>query len=252
MNKEVNKKEVLKETFKIILNKPIILLPMIILVLFSRLQDYLARSYIDIPDNIKSIEDLMPVLPSILAYFIISSILLCIIYAIIEGIYTVIIKNILENKDVNLGTASGLASKRASVLITSGILLGFMIMAGTLFFIIPGLLFTIWYFYTIPFIMFENRGVLDGMKASKEFARNKKSNTIYFLTIPFLYLFLGSSIAGVVLYRVPMAYYAINIVLDSIIFTWYSIIPVYVYLKEFGVERDSTGLEHDIWGIEER
>ena len=75
MNKEVNKKEVLKETFKIIRSKPIILLPMIILVLFSRLQDYLARSYIDIPDKIKSIEDLMPVLPSILAYFIISSIL---------------------------------------------------------------------------------------------------------------------------------------------------------------------------------
>ncbi len=134
MNKEVNKKEVLKESFKIIRSKPIILLPMIILVLFSRLQDYLARSYIDIPDNIKSIEDLMPVLPSILAYFIISSILLCIIYVIIEGIYTVIIKNILENNDVNLGTASGLASKRTSVLITAGILLGFMIMAGILFF----------------------------------------------------------------------------------------------------------------------
>ena len=236
MNKEVNKKEVLKESFKIIRSKPIILLPMIILVLFSRLQDYLARSYIDIPDNIKSIEDLMPVLPSILAYLIISSILLCIIYAIIEGIYTVIIKNILENKDVNLGTASGLTSKKAPILIASGFLIGLMISAGTLLLIIPGIYFTIWYFYTIPFIMLENRGVLDGMKASKEFARNKKSNTIYFLTIPFLYLFLGSSIAGVVLYRVPMAYYAITIVFDSIIFTWYSVIPVYVYLKEFGAE----------------
>jgi hypothetical protein len=131
MNKEVNKTEVLNETFKIIRSKPIILLPMIILVLFSRLQDYLARSYIDIPDNIKTIEDLMPVLPSILAYFIISSILLCIIYAIIEGIYTVTIKNIFENKDVNLGTASRLASKKASLLIAAGLLIGVMISAGT-------------------------------------------------------------------------------------------------------------------------
>ncbi len=217
---------------------------MIILVLFSRLQDHLARSYIDIPDNIKSIEDLMPVLPSILAYLIISSILLCIIYAIIEGIYSVIIKNMFDNKDVNLGTASGLASKKASILIAAGLLIGMMISAGTLLLIIPGIYFTIWYFYTIPFIMLENRGVLDGMKASKEFASNKKSNTINFLTIPFLYLFLASSITGVVLFRVPMAYYAINIVLDSIIFTWYSVIPVYVYLKEFGVERDSTGVEN--------
>src|SRR5660397_187024 len=194
MNHEINAKEVLNETFKIIRSKPIILLPMVILVLFSRLQDYLARSYIEIPDNIKSIEDLMPVLPSILAYFIISSILLCIIYAIIEGIYTVTIKNIFENKDVNLGTASGLASKKASLLIAAGLLIGVMISAGTLFLIIPGMYFTIWYFYTIPF----------------------------------LYLFLGSSIAGIVFYRVPIAYYVINIVLDSIIFTWYSVIPVYV------------------------
>lgn len=243
MNKEVNKKEVLNETFKIIRNKPIILLPMIILVLFSRLQDYLARSYIDIPNNIKSIEELIPFLPLIFGYLIISSILLCIIYVIIEGIYTVIIKNILENKDVNLGNASGFALNKASILISAGLLIGIMITVGTLFFIIPGLLFTIWYFYAIPFIMIENRGVLDGIKASKEFASNKKSNTIYFLTIPFLYLFLASFIAGVVLYKVPMVYYAINIVLDSIIFTWYSVIPVYVYLKEFGVGRNSTGVE---------
>lgn len=236
MKKEINAREVLKETFKIIQNKPIILLPMIILVLFDRLQGYLASSYIDIPDNIISIEDLMPILPSILAYFIISSIVLYLIYAIGEGIYTVLIKNILENKDVSLITASGLASKKAPILIAAGLLIGLMVCAGTLLLIIPGMYFTIWYFYTIPFIMLENRGVLDGMKASKEFARNKKSNTIYFLTIPFLYLFLGSSIAGVVFYRVPIAYYAINSVLYSVIFTWYSIIPAYVYLKEFGGE----------------
>jgi uncharacterized membrane protein len=148
----------------------------------------------------------------------------------------VTIKNIFEKKDLNLGTASGLASKKASLLIAAGLLIGVMISAGTLLLIIPGIYFTIWYFYTIPFIMLENRGVLDGMKASKEFARNKKSDTIYFLTIPFLYLFLGSSIAEVVFYKVPMAYYAITIVLDSVVFTWYSIIPAYVYLKEFNAE----------------
>jgi len=89
MNYEINAREVLKGSIKIIRDKPIILLPMIILVLFSRLQDYLARSYIDIPDKIVSIADIMPILPSILTYFIISSIILIIINAIIEGIYSV-------------------------------------------------------------------------------------------------------------------------------------------------------------------
>ncbi|MCZ7401938.1 MAG: hypothetical protein O8C61_06930 [Candidatus Methanoperedens sp.] len=236
MNKEVNAREVLTESFKIILRKPIILLPMIILFIFDRLQGYLASTYIDIPDNIKSIEDLMPVLLSILPYLIISSILIYIIYAIIEGIITVTIKNILENKDVSLITASRLASKKASLLIAAGLIIGLVILAGTLFFIIPGVLFTIWYFYTIPFIMFENRGALDGMEASKAFARNKKSKTIYFLTIPLLFLILGISIAGFIFDTVPMANIAIIILLDSVISTWYSVIPAYVYLKEFGVE----------------
>ena len=240
---EVIAKEVLKGSFKIIRSKPIIFLPMIFLVLFDRLQGYLASKYIDIPAKIASIEELMPFLPSILAYVIVSSILLIIIYTIIEGIYSVTIKNILENKEVNLAAASELASKKASILIAAGILLGSMIMAGTLFFIIPGILFTIWYFYTIPFIMLENRGALDGMKASKEFARNKKSMTIYIMTVPFLFLFLGSSIAGVVFYRVPMAYYAINIVLDTVIYTWYSVIPVYVYLKEFSTKAQPHRIE---------
>ena len=236
MNNEINVRDILKGSFKIILSKPIILLPMIFLVLFDRLQDFLARTYIDIPDKIGSIADLMPVLPSILAYFIIYLNIFIIINIIIEGIYTVTIKNILENKDVDLSTASGFASKKAFVLIAAGILLGFMIIAGTLFFIIPGMLFAIWYFYTIPFIMFENRGVLDGMKASKAFAGNKKSMTIYIMTVPFVFLFLGSTIAGVVFYKVPMAYYSINIALDTFIYTWYSVIPAYVYLKEFGVK----------------
>ena len=236
MNNEINVRDVLKGSFKIILSKPVILLPMIFLVLFDRLQGYLAGKYIDIPDKMGSIADLMPVLPSILAYFIIYSIIFIMIDAIFEGIYTVTIKNILENKEADLATASRLASKKASVLMASGIILGFMITAGTLFFIIPGMLFAIWYFYTIPFIMLENRGVLDGMKASKAFARNKKSMTIYIMTVPILFLFLGSSIAGVVFYRIPMAYYAINIVLDTVVYTWYSVLPAYVYLKEFSAK----------------
>ena len=51
------------------------------------------------------------------------------------------IKNIFENKDVNLGTASGLASKKAPILIAAGLLIGLMISAGTLLLIIPGMLF---------------------------------------------------------------------------------------------------------------
>jgi uncharacterized membrane protein len=136
----------------------------------------------------------------------------------------------------SVATVTEFALKKATVLIATGSLLGFMITAGTLFFIILGMLFAVWYFYTIPFIMFEDRGILDGMKASKEFALANKSMTINIMIIPILYLFIGSFISGVIFYSVPLVNYAIKIALDSVIFAWYTIIPAYIYLKESRAE----------------
>jgi len=70
----------------------------------------------------------------------------------------------------------------------------------------------IWYAYTVPAIILENRGVLDGMSSSKKFARKKKWGTILIMAIPagvtlmgnlvqngiFHFAGNGASVAGIV------------------------------------------------------
>lgn len=233
MSAHINVKEVLEETLRIMLRKPVILLPMVILWLFDRISGILARPFIHLPDNIISLEDLLPTLPSLLTYLIVSSVLIYIMYAVIEGIYPLVTKNILENRDIDLIPAIRFVLKRASTLITAGILIGIIVFAGLLLFIIPGVIFAIWYFYTVPFIVLENRGVLDAMGASKAFASNKRKETIYLFSVPFIMLFLGGLITETLFIAIPGVYMMMNIILDSVIFTWFSVIPAYVYLKYY-------------------
>ncbi len=235
MNNEFNVGEVLRESFNFMIRKPVIVLPMLILFLFERILGLVLPSFIDIPDQIKSIEDIMPVLPSLLTYFIISFVLIYIVfYAIVDGMYPLMVKNIMGNKEIELNNTFSLVLKRAPTLIVASILVSLIVFAGIFLLIIPGVIFGIWYFYTFPFIMLENRGVLDGMRASKAFASDKKLKTFYlFMIWFFIIIFVGFIVdmVGFVFSSIPMAFSTIRIVSDSVLFAWISIIPAHIYLK---------------------
>lgn len=145
--------------------------------------------------------------------------------------YPLIVKNIMGNKEIELNNTFSLVLKRAPTLIVASIIVSLIVFAGIFLLIIPGVIFGIWYFYTFPFIMFENRGVLDGMRASKAFASDKKLKTFYFISVPFMMLFLGGLITNPLFIAIPEVRMIINIILDSVIITWFSVIPAYVYLK---------------------
>jgi len=239
VNKHINVREVLEETFRIMLHKPVILLPMLILWVFDRISGSLLLPFFQIPDKISSFEDLVPYLPSILKYFIIYFCVIFIIYAFIEGIYPPLIKNMLENKNINMLTATRFVFGRALTLIAAGILIGIIVFAGLLFFIIPGLIFAVWYFYAVPYIMLENRGILDAMRASKAFSSDNKTVTFNLFSAPFLLIFIGGFIADVFFIAIPDVRLIINIILNTVVYTWFSVIPPYVYLKYNKMKEDN-------------
>jgi len=163
---------------------------------------------------------------------LISLFLFIIIYPVVEGMYPLMVKNILENKEIELNNAFSLVLKKAQLLITAGILIDLIIFAGILLLIVPGVIFAIRYFYTIPAIMLENHGVLDGMRASKEFARDKKIKTFLFLLIPLLFSLFGDLGTRFVFSSFQIASETARFVFSLIIFTWFAIIPAYVYIKK--------------------
>ncbi|HEY9205763.1 MAG TPA: hypothetical protein VIO58_07550 [Candidatus Methanoperedens sp.] len=245
--KELEVGEVWSGSLSIIWHKPIVLLPIFIVLVFELLLGLLTRSFIVLPEKITSTRDLMPYLPSLLPALFITFILVYIIaYPVFVGMYPLLVKNTVEKKELDLKTAFRSAVKKAPVLISVNIILILVILAGLLFFIIPGVIFSIWYFYAIPVIMLENRSVVNAMKASKTFSRDKKFKTFLIFLIPFLMLvisqFFVRLISAVILFMSGDAMYdilpviaAARAVIDflALLFfiSWLSVIPAYVYLK---------------------
>ena len=227
MNKNFYVGDVLKESFNFIVNKPVILLPMFIALLICQIIDRLTLSSIDISTETASIEDILNLFPLLVAVIFVS----IIIIIVAEGMYPQIIKNMIEKKEIELITAFRHVIQHALPLMAAGILISILVYIGILIFIIPGVLFIIWYFYAVPAIMLENRGALAGMKASKSFADDKKFKTFQVFIIPLLIFFLVNVLAAVVLGLIPMVLETVNLIINSILLTWMSIIPAYIYIK---------------------
>ena len=92
--------------------------------------------------------------------------------------------------------------------------------------IVPGILFLTWYFYTIPAIMLEDRGALDGMSASKAFGRTRKMKTFLIILI-----LLVAGIIGGIIGQIPVAGWIINALISLFLAVWGSVIPAYVYIR---------------------
>jgi hypothetical protein len=206
--------EVCKESFGILLHKPIILLPMLIVIIFDQLL-------------------------GILALFISFVLVYIIAYPIFTGMLTLMVKNILEKKKIEPNVAFKSALNKAPTLIAACFIVGFLFLAGILFFIIPGVIIGIWYFYIIPAIMLENLGVLDGMKASKSFAADKKFKTFLLLLLPLLFftIFYYSRFDVIKVYDVSVfGPTMLKLTSHLIYLTWISVIAVYVYIKWSGLK----------------
>jgi len=226
---EIEVWEALRESFSIILHKPIILLPMLAVSLFSQFADSLIDTFIA-PDQITSLSNITPLLKFGLLFLVIY----IVIYMLVDGMYPLMVKNVLENKEIELSAAFGSVVKKFPSIIVAGILVGLLVGIGIMLFIIPGMIFAIWYFYTIPAIMLEDRGALDGMRASKAFARDKKFNTFLLFLIPMLIIFLVGVFTLPLRLFVPAAEEIVNFILSLVVSTWMSVIPAYVYIKYKG------------------
>jgi len=215
---EFSVREVLGSSFDVIKKKPIVLLPHIITtVVFGVLLFFLMPAAGGV-----SWESLA----ASAGLFFLIVIVAIIVGFIVEGMYPLMVRNVIEGKDVEMSAAFGKAVSRLPSLIGAAILVGLILIAGFALFVIPGIIFLTWYWYTVPAIMLEDRGALDGMSASRRFGRTRKWKTF----LMFLVLII-ISIVGSAFNAIPVAGVVIGTIIGLIIAVWGSIIPAYAYIK---------------------
>ncbi len=149
-----------------------------------------------------------------------------IVYTIVSGMYPLLVKDVINGVSPDLAAAANQAFKKVVSLIAASILVSIIVAIGLVLFIVPGLIFLTWFFYTIPALMLENKGALEAMSASRSFARDKKLKTLAVIILLGLAALIGSLFS-----LLPFIGPIISFIIGLVVAAWASITQSYIYIK---------------------
>ena len=161
---------------------------------------------------------------------IITTILADVATLVVSGAYPSLVKDFLAGGQLSTTEALRKAYRRFWDLLVATILVGLIVVLGTIALVVPGIIFLTWYAYTIPAVMLEDKGAWEGMSASKAFGRDKKWRTfLIFLTVAlgFLVVSIVDAVFSVASPLIGEFVYAILLVPIA---AWASVIFSYTYL----------------------
>jgi len=204
--------EVVSRSASIISARPLIMVPQLIVLVPTLLGDAFGASSALSPLRI------------------ITSILAGVASLMASGAYPSLVKDFLAGGQLSPTEALGKAYRRFWSLLAATILVGLIVVLGTIALVVPGIIFLTWYVYTIPAVMLEDKGALEGMSASKAFGRDKKWRTfLMFLTVAVGYL-VASIVDSIFSLASPVLGEVVYAILLVPIAAWASVIFSYTYL----------------------
>jgi len=207
--------EALTSSFNILIKNPKILIPQLISSLIFTIVSGLS---------------ITPLLSGLGGWFLLILLTLLltgfIVYTIVSGMYPLLVKEVINGVSPDLAAAANTAFKKVISLIAASILLSIIVAIGLVVFIVPGLIFLIWFFYTIPALMLEDKGALEAMTASRYFVRDKKLNTLAVIILLGLAAIIGSFFS-----IIPFIGPIISFIIGLVVAAWASIAQSYIYIK---------------------
>jgi len=207
--------EALTSSFNILIKNPKILIPQ----LFSSLI-FTIISGLSITPLLSGLEDwFLPILLTLLLTGLI-------VYTIVSGMYPLLVKDVIDGISPDLAAAANQAFKKVVSLVAASILVSIIVTIGLVLFIVPGLIFLTWFFYTIPALMLENKGALEAMSRSRSFARDKKLKTLAVIILLGLAALIGSLFS-----LLPFIGPIISFIIGLVVAAWASITQSYIYIK---------------------
>jgi len=149
-----------------------------------------------------------------------------IVYLVVSGMYPLLVKDVVNSVNPDLAKAARTAFTKILSLIAASILVSIIVTLGFILFIVPGLIFLTWFFYTIPALMLEDKGALEAMSASRAFGRDKKLNTLAVIIL----LGIAALISGL-LNIIPLLGWILSFIAGVVVATLASVTQSYIYLK---------------------
>jgi hypothetical protein len=203
---------VVYQSAKIVSSRPLIMLPQLILSVVTLVTDLLNSS-----SALSPLRVVIAIVSGVLSL-------------IVSGAYPSMVKALLEGGEPSVAESLGKAAHRFWTLLAAGILVALIVGLGLIALVVPGVILATWYAYTVPGIMLEGKGALEGMAASKAFGRDKKGDTFL--------IFVAIAMAGLILLVVQSILSLASSVLGDLAYAvlyvpfgaWASVIFSYTYL----------------------
>ena len=211
IGKPINAGDAVSKSARILFANPHIILPQLILFILTLINDALSGSIFS-------------------PLSVVISIISVVLSIVVAGAYPSIVKAAIAGEKFSLSEALGKAYRRFWSLLAAGTLVALIVGLGFIALIVPGIIFAAWYAYTVPAIMLEEKGALEGMAASKAFGRDKKGDTF----LIFIAIFVGAIVLLVlqsVFFLVsPLVGRLVYALLDLPFGAWISVTFAYTYI----------------------
>ncbi len=221
--------EVLSKSANLIMKTPALLIPQVIVLVLSLLEDLA---------NVATLS----VLELILVFISL------IVSIIVAGAYPSLVQESLSGRELDIPNSLRQAFGRFFTLLIAGILVGLIVLLGTIALIVPGIIFVTWYAYTVPAIMLENKGALAGMSASKAFGRDKKWSTFAIFVVIIVVAIVVGIIDAAVSFASPLGGKVVESLLSVPLEAWVSVIITYAYIT-YGPSATPTPPDASAYGI---
>lgn len=221
--------EVLSKSTNLLTKTPALLFPQAIVLVISLLEDAASRATFSLAS---------------LGLLFVS----VIVSIIVAGAYPSLVQEALEGKQLAVGEGLSKALGKFWTLLVAGILVGLIVVLGTIALIIPGIIFATWYAYTVPAIMLEDKGALAGMSASRAFGRDKKWSTFSLFVIIFVVALVVGIIEAAVSFASGLGGRVVGSFLEVPFGAWVSVILTYTYLT-YGPSSVPATPDSSMYGI---
>lgn len=244
--------DVLSDSLNLIVKRPVITLPIVVLIVITFTPILLLVLVGCLSESLNlQVETTGGWIEGfILILLLLFVAILLIAYVLVIGAYPLIVKDAIHGDPIDFRKALDAAAGKFFTIIGAGIVATFLTVLGLMFFIIPGLIIMTWYFYRIPAIVIENRGLIGGLSASEAFAKDKKFKTFLLYILPdivFNVIFAIVSVAEGHVWLIDAVLVVIYLVLFIVFAVWIFIIPSYVYI-EYAMKDEENECTVDISG----
>jgi hypothetical protein len=145
-----------------------------------------------------------------------------------HGITLAMAREALETGSTSLGTAAFIASRLSGTFLFAAVIVGALVGAGSMIFLLPGLLAAFFLMFTFPSIVVDSVGAVEAVKRSISVTRTnlKESAMLFSLTMA---LGLGFGIANIIVSTIPVLGQLVGVALSGAFGGFISVMIIRAY-----------------------